>query len=248
MVTITGLLVDFRSSCLTLGAMRLFGLVLTGALVISVAIAEPARAYQPYTSAYMFGYTYPYNNVSGVYAVRTDLPITTRGSGPGCQVPSGAGAYPVYQAQWILLVGTPQTWMELGTGHQCGNAHYWYWGYGWNGQWTLQGYAWGITTNRTAYMDLHRVANYWYRKINGATVVGDPYYWNAIGQYAEVGVESYDSGALIPAHIISQIQMTRSDGSWTTFNFMYKHQDTPGPCGVVLDVTDLEAWQDASCP
>lgn len=47
---------------------------------------------------------------------------------------------PVYQTQWMLITSNAQNWIELGTGHQCSDTlGYWFWGYGYLGDWYPQG-------------------------------------------------------------------------------------------------------------
>jgi hypothetical protein len=235
---------------------RCVAIILSAGLVTALFPAQ-AAAYQTYSHGYSIGFGMYYNNISGIYAVRSDVqPTGVKGSGLGCQIPGAAGTAPVNQAQWIPLVSSYNDWVEIGTGHQCGTFHFWYWGVGWHDQWTYKGVIPNITLNSTAYMDVHRINALWYYRINGLAPCSTWVYqgsscedtksWDAIGKYFQVGVESYDDHAFIPVHIYSQLQVTMSEGPWTS-TVQNAASVTPGLCGAAISSTEYEAWQDASC-
>lgn len=219
--------------------------MLLASVILLSTNMTPAFAYRTYSIAHSFGYGNITNNVTGVYVIRSDVSVTSSGKlgGGSCDIPEQN--YPVYQTQWIPLVSATHDWIELGTGHQCSITRWWYWGFGWQDTWYPQGRILGVPASSTDYFDIHRVGEYWYWQINGVQR-GSAYYWNAIGQHAEAGLESYDDHAFIPVHIYGNLLVTMSEGAWTPWNSLSAHLEA-GLCGAVISSSQYEGWQDSSC-
>lgn len=123
---------------------------IAGALAVAVPLAlavAPSAVGDGNFHGYSVGQETSY---AGEYA---GLGVTRVDRAVDGQANTGCGDYftgnPVYQTQWVSLPG-PGDWIEVGTGHQCGDTkRYWFWGYGQGGDWNPIGVRGGVNNGES---------------------------------------------------------------------------------------------------
>jgi hypothetical protein len=203
------------------------------------APAQATHAFHAYS--YMQEWSSPYA-YTGLYARRPETPVSGSPYSGCSTVPYSY--QPVYFTQWVSI-NPGVDWLEIGTGHQCSNdMKYWFWGYGWQGNWYPLGEEWnGIYFNEYHYFEVYRVATTWYWYINGLN--RDTMYWNAVGTRVRVGMESWNGHTTTPWTTIDTMNKTISEGPYTPLSYTSTVVNTQ-MCGQPLSANSYQARERAA--
>lgn len=160
---------------------------------------------------------------TGGRVTRTDVEVISD-KGGYCGEPYEG--YPVYQTMWIVLNSSYSNWIELGTGHQCaGDWVYWFWGYGYNGNWHPLGEQTVNSHNQHTFYLYRTDLDRWHFHVNSSGMAHLT--WGVMGEHVTVGLESWDSTAAASKHPYGELQYTWNEkgpgGVWDRFS----GRDTP---------------------
>jgi hypothetical protein len=155
---------------------------------------------------------------TGVKEYRVDKAVTGIPLN-GCTQPHTGT--PVYQTMWVQVHGgLTAEWFELGTGHQCNDTYrFWFWGYGYNGNWVPLGEDIGQTNGQSHWFSISRAihgGNHMYDyKIDGS--LKEQLESVALGEKVFVMLESWASNAntVFPMTVL---QYQKSEGAWLDFS------------------------------
>ncbi|WP_300677720.1 hypothetical protein [Nocardioides sp.] len=213
---------------------------MTGAAALVMATATSALAFHGYSNAIEDNHAGHY---TGLQMNRVDRAIT-QGTN-GCS--TFFSGYPTYQTQWLKVTSTTN-WMELGTGHQCGDTmRYWYWGYGFNGVWYPMGEALGVTAGVSHEFRIARAGtDDWHFRVDGALKASLA--WAVSGAADIVGLESYGPGTTTATYSSTSLKDTLDGGSWQYWGGKNGSRvDTPEMCGGWNSATSWRASENVAC-
>lgn len=148
----------------------------------------------------------------------------------------------------MSITSNGQNWIELGTGHQCADAlRYWYWGYGYQGDW----YPLGEPSGRAAgvkhtFRTVRSGGSTWKFRIDG-TVKGSMT-WADQGARVRTGLESYGGSAVVTKYKQSDLKSTIDQGSWTNWSgFDGSIVDAPEMCGGWNTASSWRSSENSPC-
>lgn len=116
--------------------LRAIGLMAALSVSVMLGLVNPASVAGATTfHEYSRGVISAATNFTGLEQTRYDHTMKIS-SGSTCTVHFYHGD-PVYQDQWVQIAGITDTWVELGTGHQCSTNEFWFGAYGYKGSFNL---------------------------------------------------------------------------------------------------------------
>ena len=207
-------------------------------LVIS---ALPASAFHGYSWA---ADTSQAGIYTGVSTTRLDRTVFDQAS-DGCSTYFTGS--PVYQTEWIYITSDAQNWLELGTGHQCGDTlRYWYWGYGYGGAWFPIGEQSGISNEVSHTFRIIKFGTVFAFQVDG-NLKGTQ--TSSTGQRDASGLESYSSPAVIGTYTHNTLQRwTTTSGGWVNWAGYDDHGVSgAGMCGGWNSQTSWRAAENQTC-
>jgi hypothetical protein len=200
-----------------------------------------AFAFHEYSQADESGFV---NHYTGLSVTRPDRSVD--------QASTGCSSYysgnPVYQTQWVLITSDAQNWLELGTGHQCADAkRFWFWGYGYLGDWYPQGEVGGVDAGVThTFRVVRSGGTTWTWRIDG-TARGS-LTWAEQGARVRTGLESWGSAAVASKYNQSDLMYTLDQGLWTDWSgFDGSKVGTPEMCGGWNTATSWRSSENSPC-
>jgi hypothetical protein len=218
-------------------SLKVIGLV----MVMLYAGTASAFAFHKYSQADDNGYV---NHYTGLSVTRPDRGVT--------QAETGCGSFysgnPVYQTQWVLITSDAQNWIELGTGHQCADTkRYWFWGYGYLGDWYPQGEQGGQTNGQTHTFRIVRSSgSIWTWRVDGTSK--GTMTWADQGARVRTGLESYGSAAVVSKYNQYDLEYTLDQGAWTSWSgFDNSSVGAPEMCGGWNTATSWRSSENSPC-
>jgi hypothetical protein len=231
----------------TPGHWRRAPLVVMVALGLTLSVGSPASAADFHRYMRAFESTTAYKAISVDHKDAVGQEVGTPNT--GCT--NFYSGDPIYQTQWMQSTDA-QEWLEIGTGHQCGNSKvYRYMGYGNNGVWhPLKNFdisGGGIHTFRIVRDDN---LNHWFWYVDGDNK--QAYGWSHDAFADDVtGVESYastGSGGYIAALHYYNLKYQGTQGNWNDWAGKDGRDPNNGPmCGHWESDTSLEAEESSTC-
>jgi hypothetical protein len=218
-------------------------MVLTFAPVL-VDVISPTQVFHQYS----IGRENTGSGFTGAHTWRLDRPVSGLPN-TGCSFAYTGN--PVYQPIWATDPSPSHlSWREVGTGHQCGdNFRYWYWGYGYQGQFTSLGIQSGISNGQYHTFEFHRKqlssGYYYYFLVDGmtkATLKSTKTF-----PYVETGLESYASGASVSRYAHRSLKYQKLDGPmvpWSGRDYAVVHSQM---CGTWLADDSRQVGQGSGC-
>jgi hypothetical protein len=139
-------------------------------------------------------------------------------AGSNCTTYYGGGSNPIYQTQWIFITSTASHWIELGTADQCSGFDYLFWGYGVAGNWYPVGQATTPGGSSPHTFRIESDAGHVWRWYVDDVSKGS-FYWNQKGVELSVGLETYETLTVAPAHTYGGMRYKSVAGSSTWYYF-----------------------------
>lgn len=224
------------------------GLVLAGALTVAFVLASSpsgqadAAIPPPGSTFHRWGLFTDSGRgaYTGVYQRRPDqMPIA------GLTSDCNAGVViPIYYPSWIVI--GPNDWVEIGTSFFCTTN--WNWYEGWN---DFQGFHWRgqqftPPLGDGQFFQIYRTGEYYHWQIGPSEPVL-PMFWNAVGQRAEAGIESYNSQGITNYLVHDTMNVTLSESPWTPFaGFASVSDGSVRMCSVWLSSTSFKEREKSS--
>lgn len=194
-----------------LGATRVRATLTVATIVLVAIVVAPSAAwaqeFHGYSVAVELSAGRDYSAVGSI-----------RGEGAVANLPLDGCIYhftghPVYDTEWILITADALNWVELGTGHQCGDTfRYWFWGRGVNGNWYPYGTNYAPDVGTTHTFTISRIGLIWYWYIDGA--IRHTMQWTATGVEVHAGLESYASNATMTYVTVHDLGYKHDGGPW----------------------------------
>jgi hypothetical protein len=155
---------------------------------------------------------------------------------------------PVYQSEWLNITSDAKNWLELGTGHQCADTlRWWYWGYGYAGQWYALGSVYGPTNGQSHGFSIVRDNTGLYHfEIDG---IRRGTQGSSEAQQIYTGLESYSSVANVNAYTHHNLQYSKNTAfAWNNWSGRDNQAvGYPPMCGRWLSDTSWSLAQAHSC-
>jgi hypothetical protein len=188
-----------------------------GAASILATVATSLTAYAFHGYATGFENDTSKQPFTAVIATRVDEAISGIPN-DGCSGPIQGS--PVYQPEWVVDTSNSQDWEELGSGSQCQDKlHYWYWGYGYQGNFHLMGTRNNTLGQSHRFYLIRTVNAEWSVDVDSTQIAR--FQWNETGIFVEAGLESYASGASVTEFSNSSLQYEKNFGApgyWDGFD------------------------------
>jgi hypothetical protein len=191
---------------------------LSAALAIATGsiVCAQTSAYAAATHQYARGWesTEGAGHYTGGGMTRYDGEYTVP-AGSNCTTPYGSGANAAYQPLWVQSTDA-QTWVEIGTGHNCNGYRFWYAGYGTGGAWTSI-YTHAFVTTASHTFDVDRVSGVYKYYISAAVVATYAANWG--GDSVVTGLETYETNTIAPevhnSSLRYQVDGVLTDHQWS---------------------------------
>lgn len=153
---------------------------------------------------------------TGVKVTRFDVSISGIPN-DGCQSPYTGS--PVYQTQWVLMTADATKWVEIGTGHQCGdNYRYTFAGYGNAAGWhPINEITAGGSANAHTFKVWRDGGSYIFSKDND-TIAGVTLSNNDEGPFVDMGLESYAANAHVDCNNNFELSFKKGNNSWNNWD------------------------------
>lgn len=171
-------------------------------------------------------------------------PVFTISPGTNCTSPYSGPV--VYTPLWVVTTQAG-TWFEVGTGHQCNSSRYWYAGYGFNGNWYSLWTRAFANSYYLTYTIQRRSTKYWDMRVNGVTYATVDWNGSIYGSSSQVGLESYDSGAVAPMHTYRDLKFSVNDGALQAWAGFDKKSVDAAMCGGWDYAYQWRAAENATC-
>lgn len=182
-----------------------------------------------------------FGNYTGVKVYRWDRDIPVPGV---CNAQFAAPV--VYQTQWVVMLPSAASWIELGTMHKQSSCKYWYWGYGLNGVWVPVGTVGGIVADDHTFQIVRAADGIHWLIFIDSTLIDQQIAWAAAGAFVEAGLESYVPTITISAHGYYNMQWNQG-GIWRFFGGRDASSVTGPMCGRWITDDDWQAGQNTTC-
>jgi hypothetical protein len=191
---------------------------------------------------YSLDYEQNTSNYTGIGVYRTDQHVTGI---PLVSCFNYYGADALYQTEWLNVTSDNQNWLEIGTGHQCGdNARYWYAGYGYAGVWYPLWEQSGITNGQTHKFTIVSFGSGNYGFYVDSTLEATQ--TTSEAQAISTATESYWSGSSTAYQDYNMVY-TLNYGT-TTYNWVeWSDRVDPYMCGHFVSGNDWSTGENASC-
>jgi hypothetical protein len=190
---------------------RIVFVVVSALLLTGLTAPSEAAGFHAYSIAQELSAAGQY---TGVRNTREDVSITTTDF--------------VFQTMWVIISGGG--WEELGTEHQTNGARSWYWGWGGvSGAWYELGRRSGRPTGTHTFSLYRTGGSTWHYLIDSTQMGTDT--WTAAGARLDIGLESYDAGAIVNKYTHRSISRTINEGAWTLWTGFDGKSVNTGMCG-----------------
>ncbi len=208
-----------------------FPLVLVSAVLIAAIRAPSVSAAGFHQYAHAWDNSAGSTAYTGLSVYRPDVTISGIPS-DGCSSP--ITGTPVYQTEWLYALSP--AYLELGTGHQCGDSFaYWFWGYqAAGGGWHLLGYQMISTrSNHTFQIETDPCSGHYCYVFKVDGTIKNQDLSGSHGSNVDTGLESYTPSAVVQAYSHGSLAYRLNDGtSWTSWSGEDGSQvNTPTMCG-----------------
>lgn len=211
-------------------------------LVATSTTSASAATFHGYSQADELSYV---NHDTGLSVTRPDRGVTQADN--GCDSLFSGNA--VYQTEWVLITSDAQNWIELGTGHQCSDTkRYWYWGYGYLGDWYPIGHEGNRTNGEThTFRVVRSNGSTWTWRVDGTAK--DTLSWADQGARVRTGLESYAPSGVVSQYDQYSLQYTNNQGAWTSWaGYDAKYvSPTPTMCGGWNSASSWRSSENSSC-
>lgn len=210
--------------------------LLLGASASLILMANPSAAdTSPGTTDSSGSYSVAYNIANSGHI--TALGVDRLDRTVYYQEHTGCAGYfqgnPVYQSEWFEVTADNQNWLELGTGHQCSDTlRYWYWGYGYAGQYYPIGELSGRANEESHSFQIeYNVGTGLYQfqiDSNQYGVKG-----TSVADHVETGLESHSSTAALGSYPHYDLRYSYDDiFAWYNWSGRHNYYVPPPMCGL----------------
>ncbi len=233
--------------------MRRLFLIFLVALTLAGMMAAREQSVRPVAAAGFHVYSRSWENdasklaFTGVNEVRDDLSISGIPM-DGCTLPLTGTE--VYQPEWVMFGADWTEWTELGTVHQCGDTkRWWYWGHYWN-----SGFSSSIHSQLTGPGPTHRFFIFnadathciWSANID-ATQLGTFPQPCGGGAKVSAGLESYVSGAVVPANHAGDLKYSQNYQPYAYWDGDGSEIEGPWMCGFWVNAWTWSNAENTPC-